>query len=127
MTLSPLKYNSRGNQDYETSSIFQHIEVYASPSLQSGVQLSVHQKQSISQEQGGLGFLNVQKADPLWRIKMVTDVCGWGFLKLLWFYSHHPYSRSFSKTVGPVTYFPERQSFLSSGPHSDTDAVFGYI
>lgn len=64
------------NEDYKASSIFQHIEVSASSSLHGGVYLGVLQKQSVGQKQVGLGFLHVQKADPLWRRKMATDDCG---------------------------------------------------
>lgn len=79
----------------------------------------------VSQRQDGLGILNGQRAEPLWRIIMAIDYVAEDFLSRFEFIAkgQGSYSRNLSKTLGPVTYFPKRQSLLSYRHDNDTDAI----
>lgn len=61
------------NKDTEASPIVQEIFSPSASSSPFNVQFSTFQKQSVSQRQDDPGLLQVQKADPLGKIKKATD------------------------------------------------------
>lgn len=119
------------NKDCKPSSIFQHCRVFppAYSSLHNGIQPSVNQRQggiltkmsmSLKTRQGGVSLLNDQQT---LENKKDHSLSGCGLLELVGPHSQNLYSKSLSRTLGLVTYFPETQSLLSSGFYNDTDAI----